>query len=79
LIVSQTELYQSYVLINNQVLSTLHTLKLKLTIKHRDNDKANSITQIKKKTNKKTPSLTITETLEPRKKNETIKESKINS
>lgn len=34
---------------------------------------------LEKKTNKKTPSLTITETLEPRKKNETIKESKINS
>lgn len=47
MIVSQTELYQSYVLINNQVLSTLHTLKLKLTIKHRENDEANSITQKK--------------------------------
>ena len=68
MIVSQTELYQSYVLINNQVLSTLHTLKLKLTIKHRDNDKANSITQKKTKKNKKTPSLTITETLDTQEK-----------
>lgn len=66
MIVSQTELYQSYVLINNQVLSTLHT---ETEVNNKTQRQWQSqFNYSKKKKNKKTPSLTITETLDTQEK-----------